>query len=272
MDNIIAPVANALSLGWVGSILGIIGIVFGIVTHFLNRQRTKLVYCYSSQRLLGHKDENLPNGITVQHHGTNIPRLSRSILVIWNEGEKTIHRDDLVKTDPLRIDMGEDGKVLTATLIKVSRDVNKLQLLAGIPRPNSVQIDFDFLDKNDGAIIEVLHTSEMTAIAITGTVQGLPRGIKDVGPIILPGQFERKIPFLRVIKPKYFGYFTMALGVGCAIVAYEGMRPTSDPIPIQTLFLFFALIYIPGGAFIAWIMRRKQPKSLSVDESWPSSG
>lgn len=266
MEYIINLVTGALSVGWVGSVLGIVGLIVAALTYLATRQRTKLAFAHSSQRLLGHKDEGLPQGISVKFMGADIPRLSRSILAIWNEGEKTIHQSDLVPADPLRISVGQDGKILTVTTLDVSRDVNRISFNIGINGPHEVLIAFDFLDQHDGAVVEILHTSENRTAKVLGTVRGLPRGVSDYGVLVTKSQFERKLPVLKYLKPKYLGYFTIAIGCAFAILGYFDVKPPARDFDGDKLIYVAAAMYIVLGGALVWLIRRKHPKTLSIED------
>ncbi|WP_430398234.1 hypothetical protein [Ferrovibrio sp.] len=266
MEKITTTLTDMLSVGWVGSVLGIVGLIVAGLTYLGTRQRIKLAYCHMSQRLLGHKDDGLPEGITVQYHGANIPRLSRSILVVWNEGEKTIQRTDLVENDPLRINVGADGKILTATVLKVTRDVNRISFDVNKSEPHELHIDFDFIDQNDGAVIELLHTSEKPTAKLTGTVRGLPRGISNYGVVRTQGQFQQKSRLFTFIQLKVFAYIAIAFGCAFAVFAYMDIEPPKDPFTGRLFFVVAAPAYILLGAILVWLLRRKHPKTLSIEE------
>src|SRR5438477_8505394 len=109
-------VLEALAPGWVGSLIGIVGIVAAITTYFLTRRRKLLAYRTRGMRLLGAVEAGLPNEVTVQYRGRNVPRLTRSFLIVWNAGEVTISGREVVGTDPLKIDLGDEAEILSASV------------------------------------------------------------------------------------------------------------------------------------------------------------
>lgn len=94
--NWIDKALDLLAPGWVGSIIGLLGIAAAFVTYILTRQRSRVAYRYAGERLLGLTSDGLPADITVQYRGQSIPRLTRTLVVFWNGGEKTILAQDLV--------------------------------------------------------------------------------------------------------------------------------------------------------------------------------
>lgn len=90
-----------LEKSWLGTLLGITGIVIAVLTYLWTRRRTSLAYVYLGEHLLGSASDALPPEIVVQYNGISIPRLTKSILILWNSGENTINGEDIVAKDPL---------------------------------------------------------------------------------------------------------------------------------------------------------------------------
>lgn len=266
-------VLNALAPGWVGSSIGLLGIIAAVVTYLLTRQRTSLVYRHTGDRLLGLKDGGLPADITVQYRNQDIPRLTRSIVVMWNAGEKTISGTELVKSDPLRLLIPEDGRILSVTVLRVSREVIDFKCLTVETKPNEVGIEFAFLDPADGAAIEVLHTSEARNVEVHGTIRGLPKGIRNLGAIfgrrVIGSAMRRTMP--RFMSPKVLGWVVVAIG---AIFAAVGMffpfgdldRKPKTEVPVGLIVMSAGLLYATLGMALVWITRRRYPRTLRVDE------
>ena len=63
--SMLDKLVNALAPGWVGSVIGILGIAAAAVTYLLGRQRSILAYRTKGARLLGHTEARLPSEITV---------------------------------------------------------------------------------------------------------------------------------------------------------------------------------------------------------------
>jgi hypothetical protein len=245
---------DLLSPGWVGAIISFVGIIAAVVTYLLTRQRTRLAYCYAGKRLLGLSiDDGLPAGITVHYRGQDIPRLTQTLVVLWNAGEKTILGDDIVAADPLRLKLRGDGRVLAATVLKTKRDVCQIEALPDASCPNETHIHFAFLDAGDGAVIEVLHTSEERSVEILGTVRGLPQGLHDLG-------------FMQPIDDANSIFIPLAVVMLGMFVFMSISTPTIFKEFIGQIILVGLIIFsIPGIALI-YKSRRRHPKYLHIEE------
>src|SRR5262249_53342440 len=123
----------------------------------------------------------------------NVPvrSLTSSTLVFWNDGNKTLHFRDVAESDPIRIEFGEQTKILRVDVARVSRDVVQLSPDSAPGRENWVLLRFSFLDVGDGALIRILHTGENVAPKLSGTIRGMPEGCTDLGTV-LPSELVRR--------------------------------------------------------------------------------
>ena len=259
---------DLLAPGWVGSTIGLLGIALAAATYFLTRQRSLLAYTYAEERLLGLASDGLPEGITVQYQGQDIPRVTRTLFVFWNSGEKTFLSEDIVASDPLRLIINGDAKVLAATVINQAREVSQVSASLNAEKPNEVIIGFAFIDSGDGAVVEVLHTSEQRDLDVLGTIRGLPRGIQNYGRIAGTLQLPRSFPFTG--SPRKLGWIATAIGVVTAIVGlfvpWEVLSKSDTSSIRGGLVLAGAgAMYALLGICLIFLTRRRYPKGLHLD-------
>lgn len=258
-----------LAPGWVGSLIGLVGIMTAGITYLLTRNRARLAYRYVGGRLIGSSSDGIPADIIVHYRGKKIERLTRSLVVFWNAGERTILADDIVAHDPLRLIFYENSFVLSATILKQSRPVTQCNAEIDIEHPNQVKFKFSFLDANDGAVIEVLHTSDKHQPEIQGTIRGLPKGIQYFGRIagkmsILEASRLRASPIKIAWIALATGLITTLAGL---LVPWENSENCSSLNQTAKFSITIAgCVYIALGIILIFITRRKYPKSLHIDE------
>lgn len=270
---------DVLSPGWVGSLIGIASIAGALVVYFLTRQRTSLSYAYIGEHLLGSSSDTLPQQITVQFSGNPIPRLTRSIVVLWNSGEKTILGDDNVQSDSLRFQVGTDGEILSLAVLKASRDVNDFRVRKPSPHaPNEAVAEFNFFDAKDGVVVEILHTSEARRPSVVGTIRGLPKGLRSMGRVTrsraLKGRRgpETSARVWRWLLAGSSTWVPITMGVVVALIGilmtteFVQVRFPSDPEKSpSTPMILAGISYICMGAFMLYSGRRRYPKGLHID-------
>ncbi|MNJ38034.1 hypothetical protein D3C77_328720 [compost metagenome] len=256
-----------LAQSWLGTTLTIVFFGVGTLYHLWSRRRTKLTYVYLGEHLLGGVSDSLPAEIVVQYNGLSIPRLTKTTMIIWNSGENTVHGSDIAAKDPLRLQVGNDGKILSVEILKISREVNEFKTAPGSALNESL-FKFDFLDPNDGAVIEILHTSTDRKPRIKGTLKGLPKGFSNLGQFTRPKpQKKTNKGFLSTVARVMFSLPVVAvLGFICAIYG-----PRIPMLESQFSPSFFASVFGALGGFVgmgilnSWATRRKYPRSLHLE-------
>lgn len=272
-----------LNQGWVGALIGVIGVGFGIY-QLLHHTGPKLNYQYIGQRLIDGEEGLLPKNVVVQYDGKPVKRLSLSQIIIWNAGEPPIRGQDIVAEDPVRFCLGDDAEILSAEIVKTTRQANDSAVHIDTDTHSCLVYKFRFLDRNDGVLIRVLHTGLNTKPNCFGTIVGLPNGIQNLGrmPIQMPraiarmrgrnasGIFLTKAVQLAVKRMNYtlivlaaFGLVTLALA---AFPSFDTLVGVSLSEKERILFAFFGVIYGPLCLVALWIDRRRFPSSLLPDE------
>lgn len=169
MDELVSP-------RWVGILVGLIGLtvgILGIVMTVRSRRRCHVTTISEDFALIG-ADAVYPDEIEVRYRGVQVPKVTASIVWIWNSGNTTVRRTDIVPDDPLRFQFS--GDVLNVAVRTVTRDVIGISALTS-PKRSTVLVTFEFLDPRDGAILEVLHDGGIESPKSLGTIIGLPEGL-----------------------------------------------------------------------------------------------
>ena len=267
MTDVLAKLADALAPGWVGSTIGLVGILAAVVTYLFTRQRTVLAFSTHGIRLIGHKETKFPEGVTVQYGGENISSLTRSLVVLWNAGERTIAGSDIVSSDPLRVELGDGAAVLSATVAKSSRAAVAASL--HVVSQDRVDISFEFLDAADGIVVDILHTGETRLPVITGTVRGLPAGPKNRGRV-----FTRRQPrnISSVVRSRRI--FPGGLVLFGTTFTLWGLLYKRSPVVdleagtavIRSLLAGIGLMYLGLGLTLLWLFRRRHPSALQIED------
>lgn len=174
MDNIF----QFFNQGWVGSLIGIIGILVAIITFKASKTAKRLVYQSETLKIIG-KDSITLDEIEITYKKKQVPRVIKTTITIWNSGKETINGSDIVEDDKLRIELNEDKEIISLNLIQKTRTVNKFNAILDKNNNNKAILTFDYLDPNDGIILEILHTDSKWQPKLKGSIKGLPKGCID---------------------------------------------------------------------------------------------
>ncbi|MBL4282375.1 hypothetical protein [Vibrio fluvialis] len=270
---------NFFNQGWVGSLIGIVGVVFGIVGMFsykFSKSTAKPSFQTSSLSLLGSRDDNLPEDVTVLYKGTKVERLSKSTIVIWNNGTEVLNGEDIVDSDPVRFSFPEGSNILSYNIVKITRDTNKVSLKKEEATENELYIQFSYLDPKDGATIEILHDSEDSHPLVKGTIKGLPKGVENLGRFYRNRPLNTNFPFNLLLSNRkmLLGLFIVAglclfilgmLPIGLTNIVLK--KKDLDESSFRVALSITGLIYAALPAALLWYRREKYPKKLNISET-----
>jgi hypothetical protein len=203
-------IRELLNPGWVSSLVGLAGLVAAILIYRASLVGARPVYQLRALRLLGPDEKALPEEVEVRFKGQAVDRLTKTHIVFWNSGKALVRGSDIVKDDLLRCEFSEGSRVLEARVLKVTPPTNKFGAETDSNVPSKVVLTFDYLDPNDGAVVEILHTDTKRYPDIKGTVRGVPKGIVDWGRIPPLRSRALRFPFSQL---RTFLYAAIAVGL-----------------------------------------------------------
>ncbi|MCI3197645.1 hypothetical protein GXP75_18610 [Bacillus sp. HU-1818] len=167
---------DLFSQGWVGSLIGIIGIIIGIFISFYfytkGRIKRDFAYLLNTRRVVG-KDNFAAEDIEINVKGKSVNTLDNTIIKIRNNGNQTINGQDISAKDPIRLEVSSGEEIITATILNQTKFTNDISIKHSANELNVLYIEFDYLDPGDGAAIEVLHTDNKGPHDIKGTIKGV---------------------------------------------------------------------------------------------------
>ena len=155
-------------LGLVSCIASVFGAVFGVGFAIFSVRSPELTYELSPVRTVIVKTGEL-SSLSVSMDGDVIESDVTSVqLAIWNQGRKPIRSVDILK--PLRLQIGEEGEILSTTLRNITRGVvSPSAVLDGKDR-TSVGVKWDILEQGDGFIVQIVYTGGVDVPIDVGAV------------------------------------------------------------------------------------------------------
>lgn len=144
---------------------------------FYRKSRRDKVPCFSVTReSIIENSAPLIAGLSVQFNGEVQKVITVAKVAFWNHGAETIGGQDRAKAKPLEIVVDNGVDVLNATVLKSTDDANQFRI--GEPQKQedgrtTIPITFDFLDRSDGALFQVVHNGEeRTRVWVEGKIKG----------------------------------------------------------------------------------------------------
>lgn len=258
MDNLKELLSKAWLNGLFGLFGGLIGVV-GIVLFVATRTRSRIAAQINSLELVG-GNSVLPDEIEFLFRGTKVPKVTLSRIAVWNSGNQTLTGDQIVDGDPLLIVTSEGSEILEASILKSTRQVNEFSCARVTDVPNEAYCRFDYLDPQDGALIQIIHTGT-DKVQVVGTLRGIRKRIlvkslsrKDEAKKPDPAAGSRFVG-------QVIGIVVFLLGFGFLLVTL--LSTSSDPRGTKAG-LLIGSVFMSMGILTYWLSGFMPPKVLGT--------
>lgn len=167
----------------IGVTIGILGIVIGVVvSYYFYRKslRTKEpVYSIKSNNLISGTVSTLEN-LNISYKDYKVQNLTVSKILLYNQGAETITRQDIETKNRLTIS-SETCTFLDVSILQANNYSNNVEVTLN-PLSGHIVVDFDYLDKNQGVVIQVIHDGLSSRnIEIRGDIRGVGK-LTEVSP------------------------------------------------------------------------------------------
>jgi hypothetical protein len=168
-------------LGIAGFALGIIGLIAGYVFYRKGMKIKDPAYSIKSYNVIAGYSSKYKN-LTVSYKKEKIENFTISKILFYNRGAETITRQDIATLNQIKVITNlASASIIDASVIQVNNPSSDFNI--SLDKTNSiVNINFDYLDKNHGAVIEVIHTGlSSDDLEIVGDIKGVQK-ISQVPP------------------------------------------------------------------------------------------
>lgn len=135
------------------SFITIFAAAFSIYVYVSSRVEKAPCYAVESANLVS--APRASKEIEVLFAGKPVEQVTSANVWFWNAGSRTIEASDIARADPLRIVLPGDARILSAKILKYQRNTMLPNLKS---QGREVLLSFDFMDRGDGCLLQVLHT------------------------------------------------------------------------------------------------------------------
>ena len=158
-------------VNFIGIFVGIAGIVIAIMTYFASTKKKLPRYAIRSANLVEGSVTRIKS-LEMLYGGQKIENLTATRIALWNAGRETIQGSDIARADPLRITSEADMKILSAEVMEQKNPANQFSVSVSGDQ-NCAELSFDYLDKNEGAVLQLLHSgTRWSKIEVQGRIKG----------------------------------------------------------------------------------------------------
>jgi len=242
--------------------IAIISVILMVVFYLRGKRVRKPTYFIKSNNLVTGFSKKLDK-LQLLYGKTSIENLTVSKIAFWNGGAETIEASNIVEADPLRIEAGDDCDILDAYIIQENNKANKFQI--ELVNSKLVKILFDYLEKREGGVIQVIHTGkESTDIKLEGLVKGAGKPQSSYSSDLLT-KIIRKLPTSPKAKKESPTKQRRIFGIASLIYAIFLIIPIASEKSVTNLIV--GIIFILFLSYCSYYMfKRRVPKGLEKGE------
>ncbi|ELY2495258.1 hypothetical protein [Cronobacter sp. JZ38] len=266
-----------LSIPSISSLIGIIGVLFAIVSIILTRSVSKISSHLEYKNLIGAFHSVLPQNISITYDDVPVDKVSSSVFTIWSSGNKVIYGNSLKTINPFRIEAREGVRILRYNIQKVNNKTNNITIKNDPHFHNSLLISFDFLERKNGFRIEILHTGTREDLIVRGQlidVKSLEKKqnaashktYRLLSKNLKAFKSSTKIAFFIII-------ITLLVALTYSFIQPEFFirpKPQSAPLNIWT-FRAIVTTYLAVPLYFLYRSRPPYPSSLRAENSEPDN-
>ena len=158
--------------GIIGTAIGIISIILAMYFYKKSRKAKEPCWAIKSKNLIEGYNVKL-DSLIVLYKGNQIENLTVSRICFWNDGKDTLERKDIETINHLRI-AGKNGVMFLDVKILAQNNLSSQCNVDISDSGNYIYLDFDYIDQNQGCVIQVIHTGKLSGdIQILGDIKGV---------------------------------------------------------------------------------------------------
>jgi len=228
----------------IGFVTGILGVVLAVVFYYKSQKIKSPLYVSKTTNIIKGLTSRIKE-LEIRYGGQPIENLSVTRVAFWNGGSDTIEKTDVPASDPICVEVKSGCLILESKVIGVSNEANCFGIQ--IDDHKIARITFDYVDKNDVAVIRVLHTGTSDKdIQIKGKVKGAGL-VKNALRVRIMAQHSKWPQPLRVAVGLICLFIATALAIGMiigvfAVTKVDWMNIVTYVVPIFLMWFEFMLI------------------------------
>lgn len=246
--------------GWLGVVVGVLGLAAAYFFYRRSMQRTSLVYVSRSFQVVG-RHSSFPSDLKILYQDREVERVTKTVIIFWNNGNVTINGSRIVDSDPLRLEVSEGERILDASVIGVTRAVNSCALSPGADPLIQRVLTFDYLDAGDGIAVSMLYTAEKEA-HVFGTLRGVG-GVQSLGKMpdapVRNFMFVMSVVAIVCVLIIIFSFFAVVKN----LVGHHGAEFLISVIGVSLVGLVLAGL----GLLMGWREKRRGPPQVLLKEA-----
>ncbi|MGB9941322.1 hypothetical protein [Methanosarcina sp.] len=270
-------ISTLISNSWFSFFLALISILsfIGMFYFYYKSKKEKLpLFCMKSTKILEDLSERY-EPLQITYKEKKIKNLTVTQVGFWNCGKETIKKSDIATKDPLSIKTKNNAQILDVKITTSENNPNGFEYNLSTDL-SCLIYNFDYIDKNQGALIQLLHTGTSSSdLELKGSIIGFgePRYFyKDpiypdntvLNRILIKFTTKKQRQFLYHFFELRYPMFIFALGLFLSLLAVL-FPPTADVVNGWIIIVILAIVFLFLGIILLKDWFRVQTTQMPVD-------
>lgn len=179
MGNGEALMSNPVFNLFISVLTFILGSLFSYVLYVKSLPKKRIWWDMRTIKLFNSYVKQLSK-LRISYSSYDIAEAYSSRIIFWNSGNSVLAPGDIAKKKNIAIVAYNDALILDIKLLSRSNDT--IQVSSIHDQYFSI-IHFEYLERNHGGVIEIIHTGKPSDIAITGVIKGGSKQRKRIPPV-----------------------------------------------------------------------------------------
>lgn len=137
------------------SLIGIPSFIFAIYTWIKGKNKKRVSTEKKSYRIVK-KSKRSIDRLKLFFDDKEIEDVAITQIALWNSGNEEIRKDDIASERPICIKSKNNANILDAEISVESETSNKFIIKSVASK--CIKIDFEYFDKKEGIVVQVIHT------------------------------------------------------------------------------------------------------------------
>lgn len=249
-------------LGIAGTVLGIVGLIAGYIFYRKGLRTKEPCYAMKTETLIAGYSAKFED-LKILYKDKQIENLSVSRIAFWNNGIETIELNDIAPKAPLVVFAEDEVEILDAKVLQQTNRSNDFSIHL-LDNNKFAQILFDYIDKGQGAVFQVIHTGtspfDIADLIIWGDIKGAKK---------VSYKTTHTTPLVGWIMVSFSMFILWFFTISYFVV---GFMKGFEAIPLPGIFyviIFLAVVFtvVMARELISEVKyRAKVPKELEIFE------
>ena len=224
-------------------IILLITITLALISVLQSIKRKQLRFFIQTKHVID-KNSLFLDKLTINYSNEQIDNLMVSNIALINVGNVIVDHSDIPLAAPLSIRVEEDCRILSVEVIDITNEAISIELSCS--KSNFVSIVFDYFEKKDAVIFQVIHSGKSDIISLDGNIKG---GIVFSPPCKLNPQKLRIKKSIALLGRKIRRTLVISLLVGFGLLSLYSliMATKSTPSNLFTKPDDILLLYVSIG-------------------------